>query len=94
MRRTPALALVLLLGFGRFELEAAKAADAAAGPEHATAPAEARLQSPVPLFGATQFDLASKISARTYRIFVYKPITPGSAAHWNSRSNPNGPWPS
>jgi hypothetical protein len=37
MRRTPALALVLLLGFGRFEFEAAKAADAAAGPEHATA---------------------------------------------------------
>lgn len=42
----------------------------------ATAPADARVESPVPLFGASQFDLASKISARTYRIFVYKPLTP------------------
>ena len=32
--------------------------------------------APVPLFGASQFDLASKISGRTYRVFVYKPLTP------------------
>jgi uncharacterized protein len=40
------------------------------------APADARAQAPVPLFGASQFDLASKISGRTYRIFVYKPLLP------------------
>ena len=32
--------------------------------------------APVPLFGASQFDLASKISGRTYRVFLYKPLTP------------------
>jgi uncharacterized protein len=46
----------------------------------AAAPAPARSdagsKTPVPLFGATQFDLASKISGRTYRIFVYKPLVP------------------
>jgi ferri-bacillibactin esterase len=41
-----------------------------------TEPASARANSPVTLFGASQFDLPSKISARTYRIFVYKPLTP------------------
>jgi predicted alpha/beta superfamily hydrolase len=75
MRRSSALALALLLGFGRFEFEAARAADAAAAPGPATATADAQPQSPVPIFGATQFDLASKISSRTYRIFVYKPLT-------------------
>ncbi len=45
-------------------------------PAPAAPPANARAQSPVTLFGAGQFDLASKISARTYRIFVYKPLTP------------------
>jgi predicted alpha/beta superfamily hydrolase len=40
-----------------------------------TAHADERAK-PVPLFGASQFDLASKISGRTYRIFVYKPLTP------------------
>jgi hypothetical protein len=39
-------------------------------------PADARAPAPVTLFGASQFDLASKISGRTYRIFVYKPLTP------------------
>jgi uncharacterized protein len=42
----------------------------------ATTPAHARAQLPVPIFGASQFDLASKISGRTYRIFVYKPLIP------------------
>ena len=42
----------------------------------ATAPAEVRAQAPVALFGTSQFDLASKISARTYRIFVFKPLFP------------------
>ena len=32
--------------------------------------------TPVTLAGATQFDLESKIAGRTYRIFVYKPLTP------------------
>lgn len=49
---------------------------AAPGTAPATIPADARAQAPVPLFGASQFDLASKISARTYRIFVYQPLTP------------------
>jgi hypothetical protein len=42
----------------------------------AAAAADARTAVPVPLFGASQFDLPSKISARTYRIFVYKPLPP------------------
>ena len=57
----------------------AQGAGAAAATEPATpavSPAQVRAQSPVALFGATQFDLASKISARTYRVFVYKPLTP------------------
>jgi predicted alpha/beta superfamily hydrolase len=33
-------------------------------------------QSPVLVHGSVQFDLASKISGRTYRIFVYKPAAP------------------
>lgn len=45
-----------------------------AGP--VTEPNDARAQAPVALFGASQFDLASKISARTYRIFVYRPLIP------------------
>jgi ferri-bacillibactin esterase len=45
-----------------------------AGP--VTEPIDARAQAPVALFGASQFDLASKISARTYRIFVYRPLIP------------------
>ena len=53
----------------------ATAASSRASPA-ATAPADARAHSPVPLFGASQFDLASKISGRTYRVFVYKPLTP------------------
>ena len=71
MRRPPA-ALFLLLGVGCVNFDAAHAEQAAA----ATAPADSRVQSPVPLFGASQFDLASKISGRTYRIFVYKPLIP------------------
>jgi uncharacterized protein len=39
-------------------------------------PAAAPASSPVTLFGASQFDLPSKISSRTYRIFVYKPMLP------------------
>lgn len=46
----------------------------------ATGPAESHAQTPVALFGATQFDLASKISGRTYRIFVYKPLLPPPAS--------------
>jgi uncharacterized protein len=42
----------------------------------AAAPAAAPASSPVTLLGASQFDLPSKISARTYRIFVYKPLLP------------------
>ena len=38
--------------------------------------APAPASAPVSLFGASQFDLASKISGRTYRVFVYKPLTP------------------
>jgi predicted alpha/beta superfamily hydrolase len=45
-------------------------------PAAAAAPADAGAKTPVPLFGASQFDLASKISGRTYRIFVYKPLVP------------------
>jgi uncharacterized protein len=51
-------------------------AAAATATATATAHGDARANSPVPIFGASQFDLASKISARTYRIFVYKPLTP------------------
>jgi hypothetical protein len=63
MKFTALLAIAALLTQGAF-----------AAP--ATAPADVRAQNPVPLFGATQFDLASKISARTYRIFVYRPLIP------------------
>jgi uncharacterized protein len=38
--------------------------------------APAPAQTPVPIFGASQFDLPSKVSGRTYRIFVYKPLIP------------------
>jgi uncharacterized protein len=41
-----------------------------------TTTGDARAKTPVLLFGASQFDLASKISGRTYRIFVYKPLVP------------------
>ncbi len=53
-------------------------ADPASAPAKAAATAspDARAHTPVTLFGASQFDLPSKISARTYRIFVYKPLTP------------------
>jgi hypothetical protein len=53
-----------------------QSADGAPAPAPAATPAATRAQAPVTLFGASQFDLASKISGRTYRIFVYKPITP------------------
>jgi predicted alpha/beta superfamily hydrolase len=53
-----------------------QAAYAAAVPAPVAAPADAGAKTPVPLFGASQFDLASKISGRTYRIFVYKPLVP------------------
>jgi uncharacterized protein len=53
-----------------------QAAYAAAPPAPAAAPADAGAKTPVALFGASQFDLASKISGRTYRIFVYKPLVP------------------
>ena len=33
-------------------------------------------QSPVFVYGSAQFDLPSKISGRTYRIFVFKPAAP------------------
>jgi uncharacterized protein len=51
-------------------------ADAAAASATATTTGDARAKTPVPLVGASQFDLASKISGRTYRIFVYKPLVP------------------
>jgi predicted alpha/beta superfamily hydrolase len=56
--------------------QAAYAAAAPAAPVPAAAAADAVAKTPVPLFGASQFDLASKISGRTYRIFVYKPLVP------------------
>jgi uncharacterized protein len=46
--------------------------------------------SPVTLFGASQFDLRSKISGRTYRIFVYKPITPAPATGYPVIYFPDG----
>jgi uncharacterized protein len=39
--------------------------------------AMAPTQSPVTLRGATQFDMTSKISGRTYRIFVFEPPSAG-----------------
>src|SRR5271168_871954 len=33
-------------------------------------------QSPVAVYGAIQFDLSSKIAARPYRIFIFKPQIP------------------
>jgi hypothetical protein len=54
----------------------AQGALAAPAPAPAAAPAAAPAPAPVSLFGASQFDLASKISGRTYRVFVYKPLTP------------------
>jgi hypothetical protein len=36
----------------------------------------ATADAPVTLPGSVQFDLASKVSGRTYRIFVYKPLIP------------------
>jgi hypothetical protein len=56
------------------------AAPATAAKPAATPRTDTQAKKPVLLFGATQFDLASKISGRTYRIFVYKPITPAPAA--------------
>jgi predicted alpha/beta superfamily hydrolase len=71
------LALGAALWLARGTLAAPVPATAAASPTApSTAPAGARAQTPVPLFGASQFDLASKISGRTYRIFVYKPLIP------------------
>jgi uncharacterized protein len=66
------LKLTVLLAIAALELT--QAAHAAAAPVPAAADAVAK--TPVPLFGASQFDLASKISGRTYRIFVYKPLVP------------------
>jgi predicted alpha/beta superfamily hydrolase len=62
--------LATLMGMSALFLFGSAAAGAAAEP--ATAPAS----SPVTLFGASQFDLPSKTSSRTYRIFVYKPMLP------------------
>src|SRR5579871_5613259 len=45
-----------------------------------TKPGAAPATTPVTLPGATQFDLPSKIAGRTYRIFVYKPLTPPPAS--------------
>lgn len=55
---------------------AATATSTATSTATAKASGDARAKTPVELFGASRFDLASKISARTYRIFVYKPLTP------------------
>jgi uncharacterized protein len=52
------------------------AAAAAPAVARANASADAGAKKPVPLFGASQFDLASKISGRTYRIFLYEPLIP------------------
>jgi predicted alpha/beta superfamily hydrolase len=46
----------------------------------AAEPASAPPSSPVTLPGASQFDLPSQIAGRTYRIFVYKPLTPPPAS--------------
>jgi uncharacterized protein len=46
----------------------------------AAAEAAPPASSPVTLFGASQFDLPSKINGRTYRIFVYTPLTPPPAS--------------
>jgi uncharacterized protein len=51
-------------------------ADAANTPNTAPAAGGVRAQVAVPLFGSSQFDLPSKISGRTYRIFVFKPLIP------------------
>jgi len=37
-------------------------------------------QDPVYVYGSSQFDMASEISGRTYRIFVFKPDTPPPAS--------------
>jgi uncharacterized protein len=79
VRPAAAWALVLLLGVGCVNCDAARAEDSAPGistSNTAKASADAGAKTPVELFGASRFDLASKISARTYRIFVYKPLTP------------------
>jgi len=39
-------------------------------------PAPLPPQNPVSVYGSTQFDMPSKISGRTYRIFVFKPADP------------------
>lgn len=65
---------------GSFAAPTTLAASAATPRTAATPRSEAPAKKPVLLFGATQFDLASKISGRTYRIFVYKPITPAPPA--------------
>jgi predicted alpha/beta superfamily hydrolase len=46
----------------------------ASSPAHAQGPAPA--QSPVLVRRSIQFDMRSKISGRTYRIFVFKPAAP------------------
>jgi hypothetical protein len=55
-----------------------------------TSPASLPANSPVTLFGATQFDLPSKIAGRTYRIFVYKPVTPVPASGYPVIYFPDG----
>lgn len=53
------------------------AALAAAAPAQAqTAPVPLPAQTPATLLGATQFDLPSRITGRSYRIFVYQPALP------------------
>src|SRR6202012_4594418 len=74
MTAIAAIGVVFLTG------NAMAAAAAQAPSAGATSPATSPVTSPVTLFGASQFDLPSKIAGRTYRIFVYKPVTPAPAS--------------
>ncbi len=65
-----ALMLIAVLG----SAQSVAGAPAAAAP--ARPPADTRAPAAVLLLGSSQFDLPSKISGRTYRIFVYKPLIP------------------
>jgi uncharacterized protein len=63
---------------------------AAAPTQAASPPPTAPATSPVTLFGASQFDLPSRIAGRTYRIFVYKPVTPAPASGYPVIYFPDG----
>src|SRR5580700_9219230 len=39
-------------------------------------PPDLPAQSPAALYGSVQFDVSSRITGRTYRIFVFKPDSP------------------